>query len=259
MDASVLIVGKGEVGHPLAQVLGRTFEVVTKDVESLALDSVEVMHICYPFDLDFVRTTVSYTEEYKPRLTIVNSTVAPGTTRRIADRSGLTVVYSPVRGKHTRMAQDLLRYSKFVAAFHPDAVRQAEEHFQGAGMTVHTMRSPDALELAKLLETSYFGVLIGWAQEMERLAKQVGADYFEVQQFMEEIDFLPRVVFQPGFIGGHCVLPNSHLLDQVSPSVFMEAMRRSNDMKMRQWKEEGGSLEERATPLRYNAAEPYEP
>ena len=252
MRAEVLVIGTGEVGRPLAEVLSGAFQVVTKDIEPLELDSVDVIHVCYPFDLDdFVGTTVRYAETYAPRLMIVNSTVVPGTTRRIGEESAVPVAYSPVRGKHARMVQELMRYSKFVASPEPDALRQAEEHLQAAGMTVHTMGSPEALELAKLLETSYFGVLVGWAQEMERFADEVGADYLEVQRFMEEIDFLPRMAFQPGFIGGHCVIPNSHLLDQVRPSLFMDAMRRSNEIKGRDWLAQGRSLQERVSPKRF--------
>ena len=49
-----------------------------------------------------------------PRLTVVNSTVAIGTTRAIAERSDTTVVYSPIRGKHARMLEELTTYVKFI-------------------------------------------------------------------------------------------------------------------------------------------------
>lgn len=250
MKEKVLVVGAGEVGGPLAKVLSGTYDVVIKDVEPLALESVEVMHICYPYDPDkFVSTAVEYMELYTPAVTIVNSTIVPGVTRQIGEKSGRAVAYSPVRGKHTRMAQDLVRYAKFISSPQTEALERTRSHFLGAGMRVCSMESPEALELAKLLETSYFGVLLGWAQEMERFAGRVGADYLDVQQFMEEIDYLPRVVFQPGYVGGHCVLPNSFLLDQVGPSLFMDAMRESNKMKAREWEAEGRSLDERVSPL----------
>ena len=249
VDVEVLVVGAGEVGLPLAEVLSGSFQVVTKDVEPLALEGVEVMHVCYPFDADtFVETTVGYAEMYKPRLLIVNSTVVPGTTQRIADATGLAVAYSPVRGKHTRMAEELTKYSKFVASRESATVEKAAEHFRKAGIPVQTVNSTEGLELAKLVETSYFGVLLGWAQEVERMSRAVGADYFEVQRFVEEVDFLPRVVFDPGFIGGHCVIPNSHLLDEVAPSLFMAAMRSSNELKAEEWRAAGRSLAERVFP-----------
>ena len=44
------------------------------------------------------------------------------------------------------------------------------------------------------------------------MREAVGADYDEAASFFEEVDFLPRVKYFPGFIGGHCVIPNINLL-----------------------------------------------
>ena len=43
---------------------------------------------------------------------------------------------------------------------------------------------------------------------MNRFAETVNADYLEVGKFFREIAYLPNVLFQPGYIGGHCVMPN---------------------------------------------------
>ena len=59
------------------------------------------------------------------------------------------------------------------------------------------------------------------------------------------------MAFQPGFIGGHCVIPNSHLLDEVRPSLFMDAMRRSNEIKERDWLAQGRPLQERVSPKKF--------
>ena len=56
------------------------------------------------------------------------------------------------------------------------AVKRAAEHLEACGMKTAQMSAPETLELAKLLETSYFGLLIAWAQEMERFATNVGGD-----------------------------------------------------------------------------------
>ena len=250
MTDSVLVVGMGEVGRPLAEVLERGHQVITRDVDPVPVTGIDVMHVCYPFQVrDFVGTTVDYIAEHQPRMTIIHSTVTPGTSRSIQDQVDTPVAYSPVRGKHTRMREELLRYTKFVAASDSGVSESAIAHLAGAGFSARTMSSYETLELAKLLETSYFGLLIGWAQEMDRLAKQVGAEYLETMEFMEEIAFLPPVTFSPGFIGGHCVIPNSLLLETVGRSLFMEAMRGSNQLKEDELVREGGSLTERVEPV----------
>ena len=46
---------------------------------------VDIMHVCFPFQIkDFVGETARYIELYHPALTVINSTVAVGTTRAIA-------------------------------------------------------------------------------------------------------------------------------------------------------------------------------
>jgi hypothetical protein len=67
-------------------------------------------------------------------------------------------------------------------------------------------------------------------------------------QFMEEVSYLPPVVFQPGYIGGHCVIPNINLLEQLRDSMFTEAIRASNEVKAREWEQQGKSLTERLSP-----------
>jgi UDP-N-acetyl-D-mannosaminuronate dehydrogenase len=249
MKPRVLVVGLGEIGRPLMELLGQAYEVHGKDLEPLALDRADVLHVCYPYQIDnFVGTTVEYIEQYRPKLVIINSTVVPGTTRRISQQAKMPIVYSPIRGKHARMKEDLMRYTKFVAGTDPQATEQAVVHFEKAGFKVGLMSSCEALELAKLLETTYFGLLIAWAQEMERFCREVGADYDEVMQFTKEIDFLPPVIFQPGYIGGHCVIPNTFLLDQVRRSPFVEAIRTSNERKAEEWQRMGKPLDVRLSP-----------
>jgi cytidylate kinase len=66
---------------------------------------------------------------------------------------------------------------------------------------------------------------------MNRFAETVNADYLEVGKFFREIGYLPSVLFQPGFIGGHCVMPNIELLQQRFQSEFLEVMKRSNEAR----------------------------
>jgi UDP-N-acetyl-D-mannosaminuronate dehydrogenase len=84
-------------------------------------------------------------------------------------------------------------------------------------------------ELAKLLETTWLGVLVGWAQEAERIAESHGVTYDEVNAYVEEIDFLPKVF--PGFIGGHCVMPNIAILRSYLQSDFLDLIVKGNDLK----------------------------
>jgi len=111
-----LVIGQGEIGKPIAEVLSRSYRVVTKDLEPLEPpDRVDVMHICFPYEIDdFVGSTVEYIDQYAPSLTIIHSTVVPGTTRAVHLGSGRAVAHSAVRGKHAAMKDELMIYTKFV-------------------------------------------------------------------------------------------------------------------------------------------------
>lgn len=232
----VIVVGLGEVGRPLLNILSKSFDCLGVDVSPVETDRpCSVLHLCYPFQIrDFVGTTASYIAKYNPRLTLIHSTLAPGTTRSVQAAAGTDrIVYSPVRGKHARMESDMLRYKKFVAAATPHIGREAESHLSAAGFQTAQFRSLEIAELSKLLETTYLGVLIGWAQEVERLAASLGGTPEEVNAFIQEIDFLPSHIF-PGHIGGHCVMPNIKILQTQFSSAFLDAVVESNELKRQQ-------------------------
>jgi hypothetical protein len=233
-SAVPLIVGLGEVGSALAQVLKRSGRILEHDIERREFDEpVGVMHLCFPFtrQTDFEAIALSYIERFKPELTIINSTVVPGTSRAIAERASVPIAYSPVRGKHARMVDDLLKYRKFVAGTDDKTATCAAEHFREAGMTTQCIDRLETLELAKLAETTYFGVLISFAQELNRYANRVNGDYAEALDFFEEVDFLPHTKYYPGFIGGHCVIPNIQLLRTIESSPLLEAVLESNRLR----------------------------
>lgn len=234
-NKKVVVVGLGEVGKPILELLSAQYSVIGVDISPSIerIERVEFLHVCYPFEIkDFVGETARYIKLFKPALTIVNSTVAVGTTRAIAERTGAAVVNSPVRGKHARMLDELRTYTKFVGAIDSATGRQATDHFESVGLKTKLLSSPEATELAKLTETTYFGLLIAWAQEVERYCDQLGEDYKEIISFYEEIKYLPPVKFFPGIIGGHCVMPNIEILQKLDDSVFLEAIRASNRMKL---------------------------
>jgi UDP-N-acetyl-D-mannosaminuronate dehydrogenase len=232
---NIVIVGLGEVGKPLYDLASKYHSVLGVDIKppSNTPVGVDVLHICYPFQIrDFVGECARYVDLFRPKLTVINSTVAVGTTRKVAERTGGAVTYSPVRGKHTRMLEELVKYRKFIGALDPVSGEQAARHFQSLGMKTKTLSSPEAAELAKLTETTYFGLMIAWAQEVERYADQTGANYDEIVSFYEEIAFFPPVKYTSGVIGGHCVMPNIELLRTMDDSQILNAIKSSNSKKV---------------------------
>ena len=230
---TIVVAGLGEVGRPLFELIQQKYPAVGIDIQRAApLGRCAVLHICFPFNKSFIDSAVKYIKEHGPALTIINSTVAPGTTRKLHNLTGTPIAYSPIRGKHARMKDDMLFYTKFIGGIDQHSTKLAQEHFQSIGLKTKALQSPEAAELAKLSETTYFGVLIAWAQEIERYCKQLNANYDEVVSFYEEIAFLPRVKYVPGVIGGHCVMPNIAILQTMFDSDLLKAVVASNEAKI---------------------------
>ena len=78
------------------------------------------------------------------------------------------------------------------------------------------LSDPLTLELAKIVvDTSYYGWLINYAQISKIISNKYNVDFDEMWSFSDEIHkFLKnRPKMFPGFIGGHCVIQNLELID----------------------------------------------
>jgi UDP-N-acetyl-D-mannosaminuronate dehydrogenase len=230
----IIVAGLGEVGKPLFELISKHHDTIGMDVAPVHVTGdVDILHVCYPYQIkDFIGETIRYVERFKPAMTVINSTVAVGTSRAVAERTGAKVVNSPVRGKHARMFQDLRMYTKFIGALDTASGDLASKHFESVGLKTKLLSSPEATELAKLAETTYFGWIIAWAQEVERYCDRSNLSYDEVVSFYDEIPFFPRVKYYPGVIGGHCVMPNVEILEKYTSSLILDAIRASNKLKL---------------------------
>ena len=249
---TTLVIGEGEIGLPIANILSNAYNVVTRDLAPIEdPGEIAVLHICYPFQIEnFIETTINYIKTYAPKLTILHSTVIPGTTKKISEGISTPIIYSPVRGKHSKMTEELLSLRKYLASTSKDGLTEAIKYLEQADFKTETFSSVESLELAKIQETTYFGLLIAWAQEMERYSDLLDADYDEVARFAlaDNISYMPSVIFQPGFIGGHCVMPNIELPETIKSSPFLDAIKGSNELKRSEWLSKGEDLEKRLKP-----------
>jgi len=90
-----------------------------------------------------------------------------------------------------------------------------EKLMRKCGVETKRMSKPITLELAKIVvDTSYYGWLITYAQLSNIIALEHRVDYDEMWSFADDIHkFLGnRPKMLPGFIGGHCVIPNLDLI-----------------------------------------------
>ncbi|MBT4935419.1 Gfo/Idh/MocA family oxidoreductase [Candidatus Woesearchaeota archaeon] len=237
---NVLIVGFGEIGKSMYNVIDETkkFTLFKKDVEPLELhQEIDVMHVCVPFFDNFVDIVSEYINQYKPKLTIINSTVQPGITNQIFAKTNALIVHSPVRGRHPNLEGGIKRFIKFIGPTTEEAGKRAKEHFDECNVTSEVLTSATNTELGKLLSTTYYAANIAFHQEMNRICGHFGAEFTEsVTRFNEtctmDIDHkIPRPVMFPGVIGGHCLMPNIEILRKNVSSNFLNQIVDSNDKR----------------------------
>jgi len=275
VNERVLVVGLGEVGHPLFDLLrecGR-FEVYGFDLNAgkmrelgqAALPSeVDVMHVCIPFQdgEEFIKNVGEYIGRFRPKLVIINSTVASGTTMEIYELfSGVCLVaHSPVRGVHNSldyMRWELKRWIKYVGGADEESAYAAAKHFEKVGLKTKVLKSCVETEMAKLFETTYRAWMISCFQEMHRISRHFGADFDGIVDFLEDTHRvrLDRPIMFPGVIGGHCLIPNTELLLKAYDSEFLRLILNSNERRKQEIKDKHVEEEVEKVRIRVQALE----
>ena len=225
-----VVAGLGEIGLPILKILSKKILVVGYDINQKLMDNnkfqkfekleTSILHICIPFSKNFLLQVKTLNKKFKPEIIVIHSTVSPYTTAKIQSNLSIPIIYSATRGVHKRMSSDMKKYTKFFA-LEKNAPKKNwasnyySEILKKCGIKTKKMSDPLTLELAKIVvDTSYYGWLINYAQLSNMIAKEHGIDYDEMWSFSEEIHkFLGnRPKMFPGYIGGHCVIPNLDLI-----------------------------------------------
>lgn len=229
-----VIAGLGEIGYPLFQLISSFEPTIGYDLnpklqsrftsKKNSLLPTSFLHIAIPFNKEFTKNIMSLTEKFLPQIIVIHSTVSPNTTQQLQSKLPIPIIYSPIRGVHKRMLFDLKRYTKFYsietnAPRSKWALLKYSKFLKKCNIKAKKMSKPITLELAKIIvDTAYYGWLINYAQLSNIIARKHNVDYDEMWSFADEIHkFIGnRPKMFPGFIGGHCVIPNLSLIDDKS-------------------------------------------
>ena len=190
------------------------------------------MHVCIPFTKSFQSEVIKLEKKFKAKGIVIHSTISPNTTKKLQGKLSVPIIYSATRGVHKRMLKDLKRYTKFFSIDNsaPNskwASKTFENRMKKCSIKPKKMSEPITLELAKIVcDTSYLGWLINYAQISKIISDKYNVDFDEMWSFSDEIhEFLKKMLKRsllrlqnrpkmfPGFIGGHCVIPNLQLID----------------------------------------------
>ena len=226
-----IVAGIGEIGKPILKLLSKNSITVGFDLNRDLMDErkferyknlqTSFLHITIPVTDKFINNVLKLCKKFQPECIVIHSTIKPGTTKKIQGKLSIPVIYSATRGVHKRMMHDLKRYTKFfVISTNAPRSKWASSRFvklmKGCGIKTKKMSKPETLELAKIIcDTSYLGWLVNYAQLSNKIAIEYGINYDEMWSFSDEIHKLlgNRPKMYPGYIGGHCVIPNLNLIN----------------------------------------------
>jgi nucleotide sugar dehydrogenase len=244
----------------LVEVVGQGRLTATCDVTD-AVHRSEVVVVVVPLVVDSDKrpdfaaldhATAAIATGLRPGTLVVYETTLPvGTTRlrfapALAVGSGLAlgeelfVAFSPERVYSGRVFADLRRYPKLVGGIDQASTKRAISFYE-SGLQfdvrddlarpngVWNLGSSEAAELAKLAETTYRDINIGFANELARHADQHDIDISEVIDACNSQPF--SHIHQPGIaVGGHCIPVYPHFYLAGDPEAQIPAAaRRVND------------------------------
>ena len=210
-----LIIGAGEVGKGLHKVIGG--KIMDKEPVKGEFD---IIHICFPYSKNFSLEVTKYQLMFKPKFTVIHSTVPIGTSKK------LKAIHSPIRGVHPYLAKGIKTFVKYVGGTGAEIIGK---FFKDKGMKVRIVADSDTTEALKLWDTTQYGAMILLNKEIFNWCKENKVDfdiiYTEANKTYNEgyvklgrpEVVRPHLKYTDGKIGGHCVYQNTLLFNGETP------------------------------------------
>jgi len=222
LERGFRVVASGPDGAPVEPA---SAEPATAGPASAELASAEAIFVCVPTpitqskdpDLGPVLSAAALVRSSlrAGQLVVLQSTTFPGTTngpfRAALEGSSLVagsdfdLAFAPERVNPGDPASARRDVPRLVGGSTPAATARAAALLRTINTTVHELSSPDAAELAKLLENVFRNVNIALVNQLALLCERMGLDVWEVigAAATKPFGFMP---FRPGpGVGGHCI------------------------------------------------------
>lgn len=210
-----LILGKGEIGKALWNILSDFYPTFITDRTEEPYENIEILHIAFSFDENFISEVRRYQELYKPKFTVVHSTTPVGTCRQ------LNAIHSPVIGRHPHLEESLITFTKMLGG---EQASEVADYFRKAGFTIYIFDKSETTELLKILDTTFYGVCVEYTKDVKKQCDKFGVPFeawtIYTNVYNHGYDELgypeytrPNLVPLMKKIGGHCVIPNTKFLE----------------------------------------------
>lgn len=190
-----IVIGLGEVGSSWFKILSENnnLDVTGIDIRRNKEKKTEgkkegasVLHACIPFVDRFEKVISEYVERYTPNLVVVNTSCSVGSTRKLHDIVKVPMVHIPVRGVHPNIDKGIKTFVNAIGPIDGLSGKLAEGYLDFLGIRHETFNSPEETEMAKILDTSYYGWNILFAKQVFELCKEYGLDFNNVYKRFNE-------------------------------------------------------------------------
>jgi hypothetical protein len=219
-----LIIGAGEVGKSLFNILEKYYPTEIYDKNSNSSRTFDILHICFPYSEEFIEAVKYYQKIYVPQYTIIHSTVPIGTSKKCG------AIHSPVIGIHPHLEEGIKTFPKYLGG---EQASEVADYFRRAGLTVLIFDKSETTELMKILDTTFYGVCIEYTKDVKRQCEKYGVpfeawniwtrNYNEGYTKLNHPEYTrPNLVPIMTNIKGHCVRPNLELIDTPFTRILKE-------------------------------------
>ncbi len=229
-------ISDAEIAHAIARGTYRASSSFS-DIEGC-----EITIICVPTPLDaehapdlgaLESATRSVAAHLPPgSLLIVESTIAPGTTRGvvapiIGTEKQIEIAYSPERIDPSNKQWNIRNTPKLVAGLTPAATERAVDFYSAFINRVDRGESVEVIEVAKLLENSFRLINISFINEIAIFCQRLGVDVRDVIKAASTKPYGFMPFFPSAGVGGHCIPVDpsylSHKAHEIgAPSRFID-------------------------------------
>lgn len=232
----------GEVGKAIYTLLAtrKDFKIYTYDayketensIKYMSVIPFEILHICIPFSKTFKKQIIGGIKYFKPKLTIIHSTVPVGTTEEIYKQTKANIIHSPIKGIHPNLYEGIKTFKKFIGPTNKKSRKLAEEHFKELNLKYETLKDSNTTEHAKLQSTLYYATCIEFHRDLEMDCNNFKTDFKDIIKFNKDYNegyeklgmknVIRPILHSPGNkpLGGHCLTSNAKILKKQSKNRF---------------------------------------
>ena len=248
---NVLIVGYGVVGHNLE----KDFKKINPDIYDKFKQEYNTKKDGLKYDFAFICVDTPFNDNGDCDITevlnainendadvyVVKSTVLPNTTKKLAEKTGKNVVFSPEYYGGTQHCNNF-DFNFTILGGDRTSCKKVIQLLQGIYDARHTFHITDSTtaELTKYMENSYLATKVSFCVQFYEIAKSLGVDYEELRELFlcdERVNKSHTFVYEDHpFWSSHCLNKDVPAIANFADAPFLKSVIEFNNIQKNKYK-----------------------